>query len=250
MLKAVLFDVDDTLIDWGDFNGDWAAIETPHLLRVYDYLNREVHPIPSADDFVEQYMRRVESQWVAARNSLRAPHVGRVLVDSAIALGVPDHAINMQDCLDAYRWTAVQQTALFSDVVEVLTKLRARGIKMGTVTNSFYPAALRDREFEAFGILEYFPDCRVSAADVGYLKPHPNIFRAALDCLGLQAENVVFVGDNPTADITGPQRVGMRAIIRRPRRPRQTTGRLVLPDGEIDSLKELPDLLDSLYAEV
>jgi putative hydrolase of the HAD superfamily len=250
MLKAVLFDVDDTLIDWRRFSGDWRTIETPHLHKFYTYLVQQGYTLPALETFIDDYLHRVEAAWAAALNSLRAPHVGRILVDSAIAAGVPDSAITMRECMDAYAWDAVNETDVFPDAPDVLRELRQRGLKLGTITNSFYPAALRDREFAALGLLDYFPDCRISAADVGYLKPHNAIFREALTRLGVHAEEAVFVGDNPTADIVGAQRVGMRAIIRKHDPPRHKLYNRVTPDGEIARLGDLPDLLDQLYAEV
>ena len=42
VLRAVLFDMDDTLIDWAHFSGDWMTLEKPFLRRVYDFATRPI----------------------------------------------------------------------------------------------------------------------------------------------------------------------------------------------------------------
>jgi putative hydrolase of the HAD superfamily len=67
-------------------------------------------------------------------------------------------------------------------------------------------AALAD-----FGIRERF-DAVLVSADVGWRKPHPRMFRDALQRMGTAPEDAVFVGDTPDADVVGPQGVGMDTI--------------------------------------
>jgi len=61
-LKAVLFDMDDTLLDWSRRSGDWASHERAHLQHVFDYVVETIQPIfsPVADFFDE--VRRISRQ--------------------------------------------------------------------------------------------------------------------------------------------------------------------------------------------
>ena len=118
---------------------------------------------------------------------------------------------------------------------------------LGLITNASTPMWLRDTELEEVGLLHYFSDCRLSAVDVGYLKPHPAIFQHALDKLQLQPSEVVFVGDNPEADVSGAQSVGMKAVLRVVQKPGIITSRLFTPDARIDTFHELPAILDEWY---
>jgi len=52
----------------------------------------------------------------------------------------------------------------------------------------------------------------VTSARIGYEKPHPGAFRAALRICG-NPTNVWMVGDNPIADIEGAEAIGLRAIL-------------------------------------
>lgn len=63
----------------------------------------------------------------------------------------------------------------------------------------------------------------VLSVDHGWLKPHPSIYSAALENLGCEAADAVFVGDSYDADYAGPIRAGMSAYLIDP------TGRYEIP---------------------
>lgn len=247
MLKAILFDLDDTLIDWSTFTENWEIRETKHLRGVFDYICREIYPLSDWESYSREYFQRVRDAWQGARESLIAPHLGRILVDTAVALGIAEGSVSVQECLDAYNWAAPESTFAFPDVPDAMKVLHKNNIKVGIVTNAFQPMSLRDIEMKAHGILDYFPDCRLSAADVGYLKPHPKIFEAAMQCLGTTPEETLFVGDNPVADIAGAQGAGLRAVMRVKHPTQPLISGLVVPDGAINSLNDLLLLLDKWY---
>jgi FMN phosphatase YigB (HAD superfamily) len=125
--------------------------------------------------------------------------------------------------------------------------IKQHGIKTAIVTNAAQAMALRDIEIEEDQLLQYFPDCRLSAADAGVLKPHPGIFQLALDRLGVAANEAVFVGDNPIADIAGAQSVGMHAVFRITSPLPPMLSGLIVPDAAINSLEELPPILDGWF---
>jgi len=247
MLKAVLFDLDDTLLDWHGFVEEWPTFERLYLQRVYDYVSREHGALPDFEAFVKEFRERTRAAWDAGRGSLLAPNLGTILLQSAEAAGAPLGKLNVQAMLTAYEWTAVPGTILFPDVPDALALLRENGIKIGIVTNAYQPMWMRDLEIEVHGLLQHFPDCRISAADVGYLKPHPTIFQAALDCLEARPEEAVFVGDNPIADIAGAQGAGMRAVLRITSPTPPMLSGLIIPDAAVNSLAELPPILDQWF---
>lgn len=245
-LKGVLFDLDDTLLDWSGFQADWETVHRRHLSGVLDWFERQGYPPPDLDDFTDAFQERTASAWNGARSSLRAPNLGHVLLETAGEFGLPPGEIDIVQALDAYEWGAIEGTVIFPEVRETITKLRTQGIRVGIVTNAYQPMWLRDIEIDMHGILDLFPDCRLSAADVGYLKPHPAIFQAALDCLGTHPEETVFVGDDPEADIAGAQAAGLLGVLRSTPRTRPMVNPIV-PDAIIHDLTELLTLLDGWY---
>ncbi len=246
MLRGVLFDLDDTLLDWSNFDDDWSSMEYDHLRGVFDYISAEIQPLDDPDAYVAEFGSRMLAAWTAARGTMHAPNLGTVLVETSVAFGVPAEALDPRRCLEAYNWGAIPGTRIFPEVPDTLALLRRSGIKIGIVTNAHQPMWIRDVEIRQHGLYDFFPDCRVSAADVGYLKPHPVIFQTALSCLGTKPSETVFVGDDPEADIAGAKSAGLRSILRRVPRRGDRNGSII-PDAAINRLDELPAILDSWY---
>jgi FMN phosphatase YigB (HAD superfamily) len=61
--------------------------------------------------------------------------------------------------------------------------------------------------------LQAFVSATVSSSDHGLMKPHPSIFKAALQLLDVTAADAVMVGDSFTHDVEGALNVGMRAVL-------------------------------------
>ncbi len=246
-LKALLFDMDDTLIDWSQRSQDWSDYRRKHLEQVFNYVSQEIQALDTPEAFYEATGQLFEQAWLDAYQGMRAPHVGTVLARALEAVGIPTEQINRESIMRAYNWQPVDGVVPFPDALEVLPMICAAGIKTGIITNSAQPMWMRDVELKAYGLLDHFIDCRLSAADVGFLKPHPAIFETALNCLGVTPAEAVFVGDNPDADITGAQSIGMRAVLRIIPRAQTVLNGSVHPDGSISTLHDLLPLLDSWY---
>ncbi len=247
MLKAILFDLDDTLIDWSGFGRQWESRERKLLTGVFDYIGRDVHPLGKFQLLVDNFGTASRTAWENGRSSLQAPHIGKVLVEALVNSGVPADLLDEKRCLEAYGWDAAPGVVVFPDVPPALKLFREKGIKIGIVTNAYQPMWLRDIELATFGLLEYFPECRISAADAGYLKPHPSIFEYALECIGTKPEETVFIGDNPVADIAGAQGIGMQAVLRVTHPTPPMLSGLIVPDHAINSFDELYPLFDGWF---
>jgi FMN phosphatase YigB (HAD superfamily) len=249
-IQAVLFDMDDTLIDWSGFQGSWRDIEQPYMRRLLTFLNESGCTINGSDQkFIQVYGENVQDAWIEARRELHAPHMGRILMQTLAEFGVEaDDTITMKACLKATGWRGVESVTCFPDVPGVLRQLQDEGYILGILTNAFQPMWLRDAELERYNLLQYFPDDekRMSAADIGYLKPHPEVFRHALEKLGTSAEETIYIGDNPVADISGAQGVGMRAVLRVNHGNKPPLDRHAIePDAIITSFHDLPPLLET-----
>lgn len=247
-VKAVLFDLDNTLIDWRTA-GNWSDTEHRCLTLLYNYLVENDRPLSgSVNRFMMRFNDLASDAWEGARATLRAPHIINTMEATLAEFGfIPDDEISMRDVMIAYDWGDAPGVVPFPDVPGALQKLLDDGIKIGIVTNAWQPMWLRDAELEHHNLMQYFPqeNLRISAADVGYLKPHPNIFKHALQQIGTKPENTLFVGDNPTADIGGAQKVGMRAILRLLSEEAPLISSVIVPDASIRSFDELLLLVEN-----
>ena len=104
-------------------------------------------------------------------------------------------------------WEHAYNFDIFDDVPPVLAELRRHGLKLGIVSNTG-----RDvHEFLAHHSLGV--DAALSSRVHGKVKPHPTIFQAVLDSLGVKADGAAMVGDSPEDDLEGARGLGMRAFL-------------------------------------
>ena len=147
-----------------------------------------------------------------------------------------------------FDWAPRPGVELFPETLPVLNTLRDKGYKTGLLTNSFLPMWMRDQEIRTYGLVELL-DERVSAADVGYLKPHPAVYHDLLARLDVTPEQAVFVGDRPTNDIAGANEVGLVSVLMRPPYlERDTSG--ITPDYTIERLDQLLPVVEGLSRRV
>ncbi|MBI5836481.1 MAG: HAD-IA family hydrolase [Candidatus Eisenbacteria bacterium] len=97
---------------------------------------------------------------------------------------------------------------LFPDVRPAVEALRARGLKLAVLSN--FDSRLRP-VLEDHGLTGCFDDLFISS-EVGWEKPHPNIYATAMRTLGVTPEESLMVGDDWEHDVEGPTAVGMRAL--------------------------------------
>ena len=196
-LRAVLFDVDFTLCRPGPelSPGRYARIAERHGVSLdvsrYDeareaaVLNLKRHPEFLHDDAI----------W------------HRFTEEIFVGMGGP-RAIASDCATEIERgWEVSANFELYEDALPVLDELRAHGLKLGLVSNG-----IRDlTEFVAHHGLDV--DAIVDSRTHGRVKPHPTIFQAALELLGVDAGAAVMVGDSLEEDVEGARALGMRAIL-------------------------------------
>ena len=97
----------------------------------------------------------------------------------------------------------------FDDAMPVLGLLKERGLKTGLISNVGQDIESTCKEL---GLQPYL-DFKVTSFEIGYDKPRPEIFLAALDRAQAKAEEAIYVGDQYDMDILGARGVGMKAVL-------------------------------------
>lgn len=211
-ITAVLFDLDDTLIDWSGQEIHGAAIGLRHLGNVHSYLTKCVDDVPDHDDFCDIFGQVLVSLWTEAKQTWAGVSLAEVMGRTLTVCGVDVTQIDMLELLQVYNWQPVPGVRPYPDTLPTLQTLRQNGYKMGLITNAMQPMWMRDVELETYGLLE-FMDARTTSGDTGYMKPHPAIYRRILEELQIEPAQAIFVGDRPENDIAGANAVGMVSVL-------------------------------------
>lgn len=138
---------------------------------------------------------------------------------------------------DLYLGRMPLQNQLLPETIETLDYLQHK-YSMSLITNGF--AEVQRRKTHLSGIGKYFKEIFISE-EIGFQKPHPDIFIHALQEMGVAANASVMVGDNFITDVKGGADAGLHAVWFNP-------AQLAVPDPEtlhveIQTLSELKQWL-------
>jgi HAD superfamily hydrolase (TIGR01549 family) len=245
-IRAVLFDLFDTLVDL-HMDGLPEVRFGGRTLRSTYGLLFDAARVELGVDF-----ERFATALAEVDRELReVMHVQRVEVPTVRRFGLLLERLGAPSAALAERLTEVhmgrlaQQVEVLPHHVEVLARLRERA-RLGVCSNFTHTPTAR-RVLERAGLLPLL-DAVVVSEEVGFRKPRPEIFRAALTALGSAPEETLHVGDNLAADVGGAAGVGMPSawITRRVADPvralREHAG--PPPPHRVHDLAELVALLD------
>ena len=227
-VRAICFDLDNTL---------WEI--EPVLARaeriLADWLERRYPQIPAA--FSPADVQRVREALVAERPDqahdftfLRRETLARVAAAAGYnrdsAAGIAHEAFTL--------WHAARnQLTPYAEVVPALGRLRGR-YRLATLSNG-------NADLHRIGIAHHF-EVMLHAAALGCAKPDARSYESLAKALTLQPAEILFVGDEPLADVVGPRAVGMQTVW-------VNRGGVVWPDAlpaadaRISDLRELEALL-------
>jgi putative hydrolase of the HAD superfamily len=229
--KAVIFDFYGTLVTErpGEIASDVAILEQYGYHELALERLRWIDPVTSLDHAEFSGSRAAYVLWQR-----------RQWLEHLQDAGVAEHHLEVLADHAATR-SGQRQLEVFDDTVAALEALRAAGILVAVCSNWGWDLA---DAIEACRITELV-DVQVTSAQAGYRKPHRGIFEAALERLGLPAAQVVFVGDDWSADVEGSLALGMRAfhIVRAGRLEDTRPGPPIDRVRRIDGLAELVQIV-------
>ena len=143
---------------------------------------------------------------------------------------------------DALREAFRRNAVPFPFEDEFFSALRARSLKIALITNG--SAELQSAKLRLLGMAPRFDEVMIADGQNVAMKPDPEPFLRMADRLGEKPENLLYVGDNPVNDVDGSRRAGYIPVWVK------TTGvwraGIERAPYEIDSIRELPGLIDSI----
>ena len=237
-LQGILFDVGDTLLDFGPV--DTIDLFEQGARLTYAYLRDLDMPLPSFRTYYRRQLRAIRWAYLKSHVVGREFNSMDILRRIAQAMG---HDLTAEQFAElAWLWyePLSHQATVEPHLPEVLAKFTEDGLKLGVISNTFIPGTVLDRHLASEGLLGFLP-IRVYSCDARYRKPHPKIFHRALVAGCLAPHRTLFVGDSPRADVLGARKSGMIAVLKDPTGERRD--HRPPADHNIRSLTELEGII-------
>ncbi|SDJ62521.1 HAD family hydrolase [Salimicrobium halophilum] len=219
MIKAVIFDLDGTLLDRD------ATVE----VFVYDQYERFIeflNHIPK-----ENYMKRfieLDDHGYAWKDKVYSR-----LVEEFAIQGISWEEL-LQDYVDHFNKHCIP----FPNLLETLGRLKQQGFLLGVITNG--KGQFQMDNIRALGIGDFTDTILISEWE-GVKKPDPFIFEKAVERLKVHPEECVYIGDHPDKDVKAAEAVGMTGVWKKNHLWKQPLDNLV-----IEELNEIPGIVQSV----
>ena len=214
--QAVLFDLDDTLADRS------AAVR-----RFASLFYESLHSGYVRDEVVESIV-----------SGDRGGYGSRQEMFESFDRRWPESDLDFDQFVDMYETDILSAYSPDPRVTNLLDQIDQHGLPWGIVTNG---TSFQHKKVRRMG-LEGRTPCVVVSDEFGHSKPEPEIFLEALRLIGHpDRTHVIFVGDNPEADIMGAKSLGMRTAW--VHRGRNWPSEMAPPNHVIGHVEELGPIL-------
>ena len=229
--------VDAVIFDWGGTLSEFVSIE---LVDVWRLAAR--HLDPDREDEIAEVLFAVEDRfWQRTASTQTSGTLAELVAEASAELGLDVAEAVLEEAavrhLDAWTPHIRHQP----DAADALAALRDRGLRLGLLSNTHWPRTFHEQLLAKDG-LDGLLDVRLYTSEMSHMKPHPSVFRAALEAVEVDdPQRAVFVGDRPYDDVHGAKQAGLRGVL-------VANGHApsydVEPDAVIEQLSDLPAVID------
>lgn len=244
--RAIVFDLGGTLVHWPDWDdgapAKWSIAYDAFRAAGGDRLwpSRAADVETERASFVRAMRDAEKAHWDRVdRDHWSGPPTGLVS-DGFHRLGLAHDDAVLVATMDGYARAVAGWSAVFPDARDTLVALRSRGYRLGLLSNTWWAAEWHNADLAAHGLADLLDEL-VYTSDLPHSKPHPSVFAAVAERLGVEPGAAVMIGDRQIDDVSGAKAVGMRGVWRRNDSGFPPSS--VAPDAIVDRLSELPPLL-------
>lgn len=241
--EVLLFDLGNTLLF---FDGYWPDIFTQSHGVLIDTLINSGYKFDRSR-FIEDFSARLKEYYTAREIEFIEHTTGIILRDLLKKYGYDEVSYEaIHGFLDQMYAVTQDYWKIEDDAIQTLAILKEKGFRLGILSNAGY-----DRDVQTLvdrtGLRPFFEQIITSAA-VGIRKPHPRIFKVAMDSFHTSPSQTLMIGDTLGADVLGAFNAGLSSvwITRRANtvdnRAHENT---IQADAIINKLSELPAILDT-----
>lgn len=260
MLKAIIFDLDDTLL-WDSKSVSEAFKATCQLaVNKYDIdatmlemkvreSAEKIYPTYDIYDYVSDIeISTFEAFWGDFNDEgeiyekfrkIVADFKKRSWLQGLKAMNIDDDKLANQ-LADTFPIERKRHVYLFEETIEVLNYLKNK-FQLLLLTNG--STDLQKTKLNLSPELKKYFDYIVISGDFGTGKPHPSIFEHAINLLSVNKDEAIMIGDNLYTDILGASRVGLKSIWINHHNIQETE---VTPTYEVSRLKEIIPVINQL----
>ena len=242
-IRAVLFDLGDTLLNFGRINTTKVFLKGARTSHAFLVRHGQ-----ATGGFAWYCLRSLIRLRV---RQLRSNLSGRDF-DALTFLkqvGQKEGVVLSPEQWEQFAWSWYEPLSEIAQVEwnlrQTLDSLRQLGLRLGIVSNTFVNRVSLEVHLKRIGILDFF-SVRMFSYEFAFRKPNMEIFRIAAERIGEAVENILFVGDRIDKDIQPALGSGMRAALK----DAYTNAGKQTPPGvwRIHHISELPALIEKVNA--
>lgn len=202
-IENVFFDLDRTL--WDFETNSKVAIE-----NLFEELKLS-EKIASFDSFHATYRKINGHYWdLYSKGGITKEELRSIrFIDTLKSFDIADEKLGIQ-LGDLYIKTAPYQTHLFPDTISTLQTLKEADYKLHIITNGF--KEVQFIKLQKSGLIDFFDDILCSE-EVGKNKPHPSVFKTALERNKAKSDQSIMIGDDFQADVLGAESCGIQGVL-------------------------------------
>ena len=240
-IKAVLFDLGETLLNFGKFSTTQLFRQGAKLS--YDFLKSHGQPVGNFEYYCWRNLIALRIRHLLSNITKNDFNSSALLRGIGTKKGIK---------LDGQQWRhfawlwyepLTKITTAEPKIKETLATLKKSGLKLGIVSNTFINAHSLEKHLKQFGMLDFFT-VRIYSYEFDFRKPDTRIFKIAAERIGEAMKNILFVGDRIDKDIKPALRTGMQAVLKA---AYTNTGKEPPKEAwKITHLSELPSLIEKI----
>jgi HAD superfamily hydrolase (TIGR01549 family) len=244
-VKAVLFDLGETLLNFGRINTTKLFRQGARLS--YDFLKNLGQPVGNFNyycwrNLIALHIRR----WVS---NITGRDFDALVLLRGIGTKKGIRLDRQQWRHFAWLWyePLSKVASVEPKIKETLSTLKNLGLKLGIVSNTFVHSSSLEKHLEQLSILDFF-STKLYSYQFDFRKPDSRIFKVAAERIGQNPENIMYVGDHIANDITPAMEAGMQAVLKA---AYTNVGKKIPKQAwKINQLSELPALIEKINAAV
>jgi HAD superfamily hydrolase (TIGR01549 family) len=242
-IKAVLFDLGDTILEFGKVSKTRAFLAGAKATHAF--LKDHGQPVSRLAWYFLRNLVRLRLKYLISNVTRRDFDSLEVLRTIGAKQGVK---LSLEQW-EQFAWLWYEPLArcvrIEEGLEDTLAGLKRLGLKLGIVSNTFVNRASLERHLRLLGLLDFFP-VQLYSYEFHVRKPSTEIFRTAAEKIGERAGNILFVGDRIDNDIRPALESGMRAALKA---APTNEGKRVPPAAlQVRRLAELPALIERINA--